>query len=106
MLDSNSQKEVISENTLHPAGKKDSSRRFFLAKLGLGSTLLALAVQAYAFMRSLVPNVLYEEPKRFKVGLVWAGSPTNTNDRNRSCSLAALASLGNVAQVTTLDLSK
>ena len=69
MFDSNSQKEITSENTLHPEGKKDSSRRFFLAKLGLGSTLLALAVQAYAFMRSLVPNVLYEEPKRFKIGL-------------------------------------
>ena len=47
----------------------NSSRRSFLEKLGLSSTLLALAGQAYAFIRSLFPNVLYEEPRRFKVGL-------------------------------------
>jgi len=44
------------------------TRRWFLGKLGLGATLLAFAGQAYAFLRSLVPNVLYEEPQRFKVG--------------------------------------
>jgi menaquinol-cytochrome c reductase iron-sulfur subunit len=48
------------------AGK--ATRRSFLAKLGIGATLLAVAGQAYAFLRSLVPNVLYEEPRRFKVG--------------------------------------
>ena len=30
---------------------------------------MAVAGQAYAFLRSLVPNVLYESPRRFKVGL-------------------------------------
>ena len=69
MSDPNSQKQDSSNHPTHPEGKKDNSRRFFLARLGLGSTLLALAVQAYAFMRSLVPNVLYEGPKRFKIGL-------------------------------------
>ena len=49
-----------------PADK--TTRRSFLAKLGVGATLLALAGQAYAFLRSLVPNVLYEQPQRFKVG--------------------------------------
>ncbi|MEW6212697.1 MAG: ubiquinol-cytochrome c reductase iron-sulfur subunit [Acidobacteriota bacterium] len=44
------------------------SRRSFLSRLGLFATLAALAGQAYAFLRSLSPNVLYEEPKRFKVG--------------------------------------
>lgn len=44
------------------------SRRKFLARLGLGATLLALGGQAYAFFRALVPNVLYEDPQRFKVG--------------------------------------
>jgi menaquinol-cytochrome c reductase iron-sulfur subunit len=29
---------------------------------------VALGGQAYAFVRSLVPNVLYEDPQRFKVG--------------------------------------
>ena len=42
--------------------------RSLLKRLGLGATLLALVGQAYAFLRSLVPNVLYEEPQRFKVG--------------------------------------
>jgi menaquinol-cytochrome c reductase iron-sulfur subunit len=36
--------------------------------VGISATLLALAGQAFAFFRSLVPNVLYEEPMRFKVG--------------------------------------
>src|SRR5262245_38714750 len=46
----------------------DSSRRFFLSRLGLSATLVAVAGQAYAFLRSLVPNVRYEQPQRFKVG--------------------------------------
>jgi menaquinol-cytochrome c reductase iron-sulfur subunit len=45
-----------------------ATRRSFLRRLGLGATLLALVGQAYAFLRSLIPNVLYEEPQRFKVG--------------------------------------
>lgn len=44
-------------------------RRSFLARLGVIATLAALAGQAYAYLRSLVPNVLYEEPQRFKLGL-------------------------------------
>lgn len=44
------------------------SRRKVLSRLGVGATLLALGGQAYAFMRSLVPNVLYESPQRYKVG--------------------------------------
>jgi menaquinol-cytochrome c reductase iron-sulfur subunit len=45
-----------------------STRRSFLNKLGIGAVIASLAGQAYAFIRSLVPNVLYEEPQRFKVG--------------------------------------
>ena len=44
------------------------TRRKLLGRLGIGATLLALAGQVYAFIRSLVPNVLYEEPQRYKVG--------------------------------------
>ena len=46
------------------------SRRKLISRIGLGATLLAIGGQAYAFMRSLVPNVLYENPQRFKVGTV------------------------------------
>ena len=44
------------------------TRRKILSRLGIGATLLALGGQAYAFVRSLVPNVLYESPQRYKVG--------------------------------------
>ena len=46
-----------------PEGAASSFRR-----MGLGATLLAMGGQAYAMFRSLVPNVLYEDPQRFKVG--------------------------------------
>jgi len=47
---------------------KRTSRRSFLTRIGVGATLVAVAGQTYAFLRSLVPNVLYEQPPRFKVG--------------------------------------
>lgn len=57
-----------SEVSEEPAVSGKTTRRSFLARLGIGATLLAIAGQAYAFLRSLVPNVLYEQPQRFKVG--------------------------------------
>jgi cytochrome b6-f complex iron-sulfur subunit len=44
------------------------SRRKLISRIGLGATLIAIGGQTYAFVRSLVPNVLYEDPQRFKVG--------------------------------------
>jgi len=41
-----------------------------------------------------------------KVGLVWAGGPTNTNDRNRSVKLASLARLAEVPGVRFISLQK
>jgi cytochrome b6-f complex iron-sulfur subunit len=52
------------------AGKPDFFRRKLIARIGLGATILAIGGQAYAFLRSLVPNVLYENPQRFKVGTI------------------------------------
>lgn len=49
-------------------GEVNQSRRKLLSRVGIGATLLAMGGQAYAVFRSLVPNVLYEDPKRFKVG--------------------------------------
>jgi cytochrome b6-f complex iron-sulfur subunit len=46
------------------------TRRKLISRIGLGATLIAIGGQAYAFIRSLVPNVLYEDPQRFKVGTV------------------------------------
>jgi menaquinol-cytochrome c reductase iron-sulfur subunit len=45
------------------------TRRSFLSRLGLGAMMIAFAGQAYALLRSLKPNVLYEESQRFKVGV-------------------------------------
>ena len=56
----------VSVNTKQ--GTTDLSCRKWLTRVGLGATLLAIGGQAYAFVRSLVPNVLYEDPQRFKVG--------------------------------------
>jgi menaquinol-cytochrome c reductase iron-sulfur subunit len=58
--------EVLDEDGESTAGQ--TSRRSFLSKLGIGATLLAIAGQVYAHLRSLKPNVLYEEPQRFKIG--------------------------------------
>jgi cytochrome b6-f complex iron-sulfur subunit len=47
--------------------KKD--RREFLFTLGSGAGMAALAAQATASLRSLVPNVSYDAPTTVKVGL-------------------------------------
>ena len=52
------------------SGPTDRTRRKLISRIGLGATLLAIGGQAYAFLRALVPNVLYENPQRFKVGTV------------------------------------
>jgi menaquinol-cytochrome c reductase iron-sulfur subunit len=52
------------------AGRPNLGRRKLISRIGIGATLLAIGGQAYAFFRSLVPNVLYEAPQRFKVGTI------------------------------------
>ncbi|HSE29979.1 MAG TPA: ubiquinol-cytochrome c reductase iron-sulfur subunit [Pyrinomonadaceae bacterium] len=52
------------------AGKTNLTRRKLISRIGLGATILGISGQAYAFLRSLVPNVLYENPQRFKVGTI------------------------------------
>lgn len=46
------------------------SRRGFLKTAGISAVLLALGGEAYLMLRSLFPNVLYEPPQKFKVGLL------------------------------------
>ncbi len=45
------------------------SRRTFLQKLGFGSMLASFAGFSWQSFRSLIPNVLYEPPQKFKIGL-------------------------------------
>jgi menaquinol-cytochrome c reductase iron-sulfur subunit len=47
---------------------KTAERREFLFKLGTGAGLTALAAQAGASLRSLVPNVSYDAPTTVKLG--------------------------------------
>ncbi|HCV43778.1 MAG TPA: 2Fe-2S ferredoxin [Bacteroidetes bacterium] len=47
----------------------NESRRSFLLKLGLGGMLAGLAGFGFQSFRSLIPNVLYEPPQKFKIGI-------------------------------------
>jgi Flp pilus assembly protein TadD len=44
--------------------------------------------------------------KRFKVGLVWAGSPTNANDRNRTVGLGLMSEIARVKGAAFYGLQK
>ena len=48
--------------------KKQQDRRDFLIKLGTGAGVVAIAAQAGASLRSLVPNVSYDAPTTVKLG--------------------------------------
>jgi menaquinol-cytochrome c reductase iron-sulfur subunit len=52
----------------HGKGVSGQTRRKFLDRLGLGTLLAAIGGQATLMLRALVPNVLYESPRRFKIG--------------------------------------
>jgi tetratricopeptide (TPR) repeat protein len=43
-------------------------------------------------------------PARLRVGLAWAGSPTNPDDRDRSCTLKALVGLFELPDVAWINL--
>ncbi len=56
-------------NTQNQNGEGVSAgRRSFLQKIGLGGILAGLAAFGAQSFRALVPNVLYEQPLRFKIG--------------------------------------
>lgn len=44
------------------------TRRSVLDKIGIGVLVTSAAGLGWVFVRSLVPNVLYEPPRRFKIG--------------------------------------
>jgi cytochrome b6-f complex iron-sulfur subunit len=55
--------------TQEKAMKKSEDRREFFVKLGIGGGIAALAAQAVASLRSLVPNVSYDAPTTVKLGM-------------------------------------
>jgi menaquinol-cytochrome c reductase iron-sulfur subunit len=63
--------------------KKGLERRQMLSKLGAGVVGAALGVPVLMSVRSLVPNALYESPRRFKAGKLemFAEGPTFIADQ-------------------------
>jgi menaquinol-cytochrome c reductase iron-sulfur subunit len=56
-------------NDRHDSPERTSTnRREFLVKLGTGAGMAAIAAQAGASLRSLVPNVSYDAPTTVKLG--------------------------------------
>lgn len=51
-----------------PQAAGNPGRRSFLQKLGIGGLLAGLFGFGAQSVRSLIPNVLYEPPRRFKIG--------------------------------------
>jgi menaquinol-cytochrome c reductase iron-sulfur subunit len=46
-----------------------STRRTWMERIGLGALFASVVGMGTAMVRSLVPNILYEPPQRFKAGL-------------------------------------
>ena len=60
--------EALQELELQRANRPMPTRRTLLDNIGIGVLVASTVALAYAFARSLVPNVLYEPPRRFKIG--------------------------------------
>ncbi len=74
----------------------------------LGTTLETVPAQIpYLAPPQPYPFTLEAPPEtRLKVGIVWAGSPANKNDRYRSCQLKHFLSLLDIPQIAFYSLQK
>lgn len=61
---------AVNERAVNVELIKKPTRRNFLKTVGFSAVLVALGGQIYAMLRSLFPNVLYEPPQKFKVGML------------------------------------
>lgn len=52
-----------------PGSDRSRSRRLFLQRVGLGGLFASIAGWSFQSVRSLVPNVLFEAPQKFKIGV-------------------------------------
>ena len=64
--------------SVDPDKPKEPTRRDFLSRVGQGVVTAALVAPALASVRSLVPNALYENPRRLKVGAAEQFAPGPT----------------------------
>ena len=62
-------KKISSVSASAAENTQTDSRRSFLQKIGLGGLLVSLAGFGFQSIRSLIPNVLYEAPQKFKIGM-------------------------------------
>ncbi len=72
-------------------------------------TTLTTVPQAIPYLSVKEPlNLKLEMPKnaKLKVGIVWAGSPTNKSDRYRSCSLQDFQALFHIPNIAFFSLQK
>jgi hypothetical protein len=99
---------------------KASGERMYSAEPPLHASLLSLP-GVFGTTLQTIPHAAYLKAderlmeqwqgyfsgeSRLKVGLAWAGSPTNHRDRHRSLPLAALAPLGSIPGVALYALQK
>ena len=59
---------MVIENKETPNGKSKVNRRSFLSLVGWGRLLAATGMFFIGMVRSMIPDVLYEPPTRFKAG--------------------------------------
>ncbi|MGB3535931.1 MAG: TIGR03032 family protein [Microcoleaceae cyanobacterium] len=52
------------------------------------------------------PKLIKSQTKKLNVGIVWAGSPTHTNDKNRSCNLVDFLSILQLPNIAFYSLQK
>ena len=76
----------------------------------LGTTLDTIPAQI-PYLEAREQNVVFpilhsSDSNKLKVGIVWCGSPTHKNDRNRSCELDNFAPILNMKNVDFLSLQK
>jgi len=64
-------RKKVAENAAagQSATPASAGRRSFLHRIGMGGLVAGLAGLSFQSFRSLIPNVLYEPPLRFKIGL-------------------------------------
>ena len=76
----------------------------------LGTTLDTIPAQI-PYLKAREQNVVFpilhsSESNKLKVGIVWCGSPTHKNDRNRSCQLDDFAPILNIKNIDFFSLQK
>jgi menaquinol-cytochrome c reductase iron-sulfur subunit len=117
-----SEKERRPEAASKPAqaegsGRKGLDRRQLIAKVGGGVVTAALGAPILMSLRSLVPNALYEKPRRFKAGKLeqFADGPTFVADQRVfifregetfHCIGATCTHLGCTVQLVRMDRAR